>query len=481
MSTKVKNIVLYVLTLSASMLILTIVIFSLIYSNFYVEMTLNGSAKVVVPYGEDYQDEGATAVLRNRFTKTAVPLKIKEIGIVDSSRPGTYELCYTSHKYSSHAEKKRTVVVEDREAPKLELFYKDGYITKAGTSYVEEGYTAFDNYDGDITDKVTSYERDGVVYYSVTDSSGNTATAQREIRYWDTENPMLELLGDAEITITAGGTYTEPGWRAVDDRDGDLSDRVVVSGTVDPYRAGTYRIEYTVADADGNEASAVRTVEVCPIRQAETVNPGDKVVYLTFDDGPSAYTQQLLDVLELYNVKATFFTTSASPRYRYLIGEAARAGHTVAIHTATHVYSQVYASEDAYFEDLRTQASVIEEETGTWPMLVRFPGGSSNKVSRNYCVGIMTALTQAVQDQGYQYFDWNVASGDAGETTDTDQVFQNVINGIKQHNVSTVLQHDTHKFSVDAVERIIIWGLENGYTFLPLDETSPAVHHRLNN
>lgn len=481
MSAKVKNILLYVLTLSGSLLMLTIIIFSFIYSNFYVEMTLNGSARVIVPYGEDFHDEGATAVLRNRFTKTEIPLTIKEIGVVDSARPGTYELCYTSHKYSSHAEKKRTVVIVDREAPRLELFYKDGYVTEVGSLYVEEGYSAFDNYDGDITDKVTSYEKDGVVYYSVTDSSGNTAAAQREIRYRDTENPQLVLLGEADLSINAGDAYTEPGWRALDDKDGDLSDRVEVSGAVDPYRAGSYRVEYTVSDSDGNEARAVRTVEVRPIRQAETVNPGSKVVYLTFDDGPSAYTQQLLNVLEQYNVKATFFTTSASSRYRYLIGEEAKAGHTVAIHTATHNYSQVYASEDAYFEDLREQSRVIEEETGIRPMLVRFPGGSSNTVSRNYCQGIMTALTQAVEDQGYQYFDWNVASGDAGETRDTEQVFQNVTNGIKRNNISIVLQHDTHQFSVDAVEKIIIWGMENGYTFLPLDETSPAVHHRLNN
>ena len=481
MSAKVKNILLYVLTLSGSLLMLTIIIFSFIYSNFYVEMTLNGSARVIVPYGEDFHDEGATAVLRNRFTKTEIPLTIKEIGVVDSARPGTYELCYTSHKYSSHAEKKRTVVIVDREAPRLELFYKDGYVTEVGSLYVEEGYSAFDNYDGDITDKVTSYEKDGVVYYSVTDSSGNTAAAQREIRYRDTENPQLVLLGEADLSINAGDAYTEPGWRALDDKDGDLSDRVEVSGVVDPYRAGSYRVEYTVSDSDGNEARAVRTVEVRPIRQAETVNPGSKVIYLTFDDGPSAYTQQLLNVLEQYNVKATFFTTSASSRYRYLIGEEAKAGHTVAIHTATHNYSQVYASEDAYFEDLREQSRVIEEETGIRPMLVRFPGGSSNTVSRNYCQGIMTALTQAVEDQGYQYFDWNVASGDAGETRDTEQVFQNVTNGIKRNNISIVLQHDTHQFSVDAVEKIIIWGMENGYTFLPLDETSPTVHHRLNN
>ena len=112
---------------------------------------------------------------------------------------------------------------------------------------------------------------------------------------------------------------------------------------------------------------------------------------------------------------------------------------------------------------------------------MRFPGGSSNGVSKKYNTGIMTRLTKDVTDMGYQYFDWNVLSGDAGETTDTEQVYENVIAGIQKHNVSIVLQHDIKGFSVDAVEKIIIWGLANGYTFLPLTPSSPTVHHTVNN
>ena len=89
--------------------------------------------------------------------------------------------------------------------------------------------------------------------------------------------------------------------------------------------------------------------------------------------------------------------------------------------------------------------------------------------------------TKDVTDQGYKYFDWNVSSGDAGETTSTDAVYQNVINGMKSHNVSVVLQHDIKNFSVNAVERIIQWGLANGYTFLPLTPSTEDVHHGVNN
>ena len=93
----------------------------------------------------------------------------------------------------------------------------------------------------------------------------------------------------------------------------------------------------------------------------------------------------------------------------------------------------------------------------------------------------MTRLTRAVTDMGYQYFDWNVSSGDAGETTRTDRVAQNIIDGCSAERVSIVLQHDIKDFSVAAVERVIIWGLSNGYSFAALDETSPTIHHKLAN
>lgn len=92
----------------------------------------------------------------------------------------------------------------------------------------------------------------------------------------------------------------------------------------------------------------------------------------------------------------------------------------------------------------------------------------------------MSVLTKAVSDQGYKYFDWNVSSGDAGGTTSTSEVYNNVISGIQSHDISVVLQHDIKLFSVNAVEDIV-WGLANGYTFLPLTESSPAIHHGVNN
>ena len=110
--------------------------------------------------------------------------------------------------------------------------------------------------------------------------------------------------------------------------------------------------------------------------------------------------------------------------------------------------------------------------------LLRFPGGTSNTVSRKYNRGIMSKLSNSVIDKGYQYFDWNVDSDDAGRARDSETVFENVKNGVDGNKISIVLQHDTKEFSIDAVEQIIIWGKENGYVFLPLNKYSFTAQHK---
>ena len=163
-----------------------------------------------------------------------------------------------------------------------------------------------------------------------------------------------------------------------------------------------------------------------------------------------------------------------------MITRAANEGHSIAIHTYTHNYSYIYASVDNYFADLNNMQDKIKRLTGKETRLVRFPGGSSNTVSRKYTPGIMTTLANELEVRGYKYFDWNVSSGDAGETTSTAQVIKNVTSNLRS-SYSNVLQHDVKSFSVDAVESIIQYGLTNGYHFAPLDVTSPGAHQRINN
>ena len=450
-------------------------------NRFSLELTPVGQREMVLQYGEPYGERGASVKLYGSLVlRDGVDLDIPVTvdGSINEDRIGTYTVEYSVDYHGLRGKTERTVRVIDTTPPSITLKSIPGHNTVVGEAYEEEGYSAYDHYDGNITDRVSVREENGFVIYTAMDSSGNKTSVRRKIRYYDPTPPMLTLLGSHTIYIDAGSEYQEPGFTAVDNADGDVTARVSAEGEVNRYLSGTYTIHYSVADSNGNHSSAERTVVVVPKPQPDTVKPGNKVIYLTFDDGPSRYTEELLEILEKYNVKATFFVVNSD--YVHLISKIAQDGHAIGIHSVTHNYQKIYESEEAFFADCQRMQHIISEHCGVETTLLRFPGGSSNTVSR-FNPGIMTRLSQAAEDMGYQYFDWNVDSDDAGRTHTAEGVFENVVAGVERQNISVVLQHDTKGYSVEAVEQIIAWGIANGYTFLPLDATSPECHHGINN
>lgn len=453
-----------------------------------ITMTLNGDQLTVLEYGQEYQELGATAVIAEGGME--VPVSIS--GQVDATRLGKYLIKYTAQTDSHTRTEYRYVYVVDTEVPVITLTADPNAYTLIGETYQEEGFSAKDNYDGDLTAKVTRKEADGVMTYTVTDSAGNIATATRKINYVDPNAPTITLEGGEMSFIIVGENYAEPGCTAMDFRDGDLSTNVIVSGDVDGNLPGIYTLKYSITNSIGVEAVKERTIYVIPKQEdspapenpdeeniptpGTTIEPNGKTIYLTFDDGPGPHTDRLLDVLRKYGVKVSFFVKGGS-NYTQCLTRAAEEGHTVAIHTFSHNYNQIYANDEAFMADLEATQKMILECTGQTTMLTRFPGGSSNTISSVYNKGIMTRLTKKLEELGYQYFDWNVDSNDAGGAKDANEVFDNVVKGVSKRQNSVVLQHDTKSFSVDAVERIIAWGLCNGYSFAPLDINSPTCHH----
>ena len=448
---------------------------------------MKGDEVITLEYGSEFVDPGAEAWLYNSLYLQDGE-QITNITVenpVDVNKVGTYLVTYRVEYQKDDLQLKhyvqRTVHIVDTKAPTITLVTDPNHYTYPGHAYKEEGFTATDDYDGDLTDRVVCTEENGVVTYCVKDLSGNETVVTRPIVYADPDAPVLSLQGSNPMTILVGMDFVDPGVIAWDGCDGMITEKVVSSEIlIDPYVPGNYTIVYTVFDKAGNMATVERQLEVVGATNPETVTPSGKVIYLTFDDGPGPYTDRLLDTLAKYNVKATFFVVDTGAKYYNVLKRIVKEGHSIAVHCTNHVYADIYASEDAYFADLENMKNIIYEQTGVSTQLIRFPGGSSNTASK-FNPGIMTRLTKAVRARGYQYFDWNVDSNDAGGAKDSATVANNVITGCSNRRVSVVLQHDIKSYSVDAVEEIIVWGLANGYTFMALDVTSPHAHHGIKN
>ena len=162
---------------------------------------------------------------------------------------------------------------------------------------------------------------------------------------------------------------------------------------------------------------------------------GRKVVYLTYDDGPSANTEKLLDVLDQYGIKATFFVIK-TPEYDEYVKEIVTRGHTLAMHSTTHDYRHVYESYDSFKEEVDVLSNYLTELTGFTPFAFRFPGGSSNQQTT---LPIQTFI-KYLDEKNIVYYDWNVSSGDGGSKELTvDEIYNNVISGVEGKDISVCL------------------------------------------
>lgn len=239
----------------------------------------------------------------------------------------------------------------------------------------------------------------------------------------------------------------------------------------------------SVTDRASGESNA-------PDRHDFEAKPGDipenfeqseeKIAYLTIDDGPSNLTEPVLDILDEYGIKATFFVTGAMPEYSYMIKEAYDRGHTIGLHTYSHDYASIYSSVDAYFTDLDAIGQVVKNEIGYVPCFIRFPGGSSNTVSAKYTSGIMTTLVSEVNARGYQYYDWNASTGDGAVRTWAELV--GLGTSYNENNL-IILAHDSasKQTTVDALPAIIEHYQYLGYEFKAIDRDSYVPHHGVNN
>ena len=224
-------------------------------------------------------------------------------------------------------------------------------------------------------------------------------------------------------------------------------------------------------DSSGAEASE-------PVAEESFGQEEIHKVYLTFDDGPSIYTNDILDILDSYNVKATFFVvgkegTNAEEALQRIVDE----GHTLGMHSYSHKYKELYESMDSFTQDFARIRDSIYQATGVESVCYRFPGGSSNTISEID----MHDFIDYLDSQGVEYYDWNVSSGDGGSMKlSTDTLLENCTKDIDTRDTSIILLHDSAEkpTTVEALPDIIENILARPDTvILPITENTRPIHH----
>ncbi|MCD8009161.1 MAG: polysaccharide deacetylase [Clostridiales bacterium] len=280
-----------------------------------------------------------------------------------------------------------------------------------------------------------------------------------------------EALSAEVVEMTGTGTETDPDANAA--QDGKDSDEKNTGETPEA--------EQTSTAANAAETLEYQTLFPSLVTEpvAKTDDNTQKIIYLTFDDGPSeTVTQEILDVLEQYGAHATFFVTAQygtkehrSEMYQAILD----ADNTIGLHSYSHSYQKIYSSVQAYLEDLNQIWQEVYDATGYEAALIRFPGGSVNSYNGEFYSELIAEVTR----RGFTYHDWVVSSGDAeGDNIPASTISNAVISACEDRTKSIVLLHDTDakQTTLEALSTILKELTAQGYEFRALDASVRPYH-----
>ncbi|MCR4590123.1 MAG: polysaccharide deacetylase [Lachnospiraceae bacterium] len=252
-------------------------------------------------------------------------------------------------------------------------------------------------------------------------------------------------------------------------------------GKASPENPGS-ELPETAEDEPGDAENDVETeekdmVSSAEVREIPEKREGEKV-YITFDDGPSVYTGEILDILREYDAKATFFvcgTGDSDERLKPLYGRIVEEGHTIGMHSYSHVYSKVYGDLELFQYDLDKIRNLIYNETGVVPKYYRFPGGSGNTIASLPMKDYISVL----YSQGMEYYDWNVYGGDSsGNRLSSADIVKNTLDGVDRRDTAVILLHDTgsKRNTVEALPGILDGLKQRGMDIRAIDDDTPPFH-----
>jgi len=486
-------------------IIITLIILCVIWilwflTHFLINFKLVGERIIELSYGEKYIEQGAIAT----FLGNELDVKIQDN--ININEEGRYVVYYKTRNVFGIAKSiKRNVIVKDKELPKITLKGDNTIELGLDEEYIEPGYTAIDNVDGDITDKVEISNNIDIknygeykVIYKVTDSNNLTIEKIRKVIVKDKKYPTITLKGNSIVDVLLGEEYIEEGFIAKDNIDGDITDKVEVSSNINYKKIGSYQITYTVKDSYDNITTIKRTVNVvkklleykdeydnidntsrgwwsinkfdyqrpsggASIEELKEYNayylgPDEKVIYLTYDEGSNdTYLPEIIDVLNKNNVKATFFLCrNYMLMNKDLVKKMVDNGHLIGNHTFHHYKMPTLADKkdfDKYVYEVRAVEETYKEITGKdMEKIYREPRGEWSYRS-----------LQIVKDLGYKtyfysayYYDY---AADLSKADALDKMMK------RYHNGAIYLFHPKNKGNLEALDDFIKQMKELGYRF----------------
>lgn len=370
--------------------------------------------------------------------------------------------------------------------PEIEITGPESMIIQVNTEYVEQGARVH-FYGKDLSSKLkieSNLDNKKLGSYTIKyilEYGNKEIIKERTVNIIDNIAPSINLKGKEEVKVPKNSEYIEDGYTAIDNYDGDITNKVQISK--EEVSDTQYKLNYIVTDSSNNTRTVTRIItSVKAIKKEDETKNG--TIYLTFDDGPSLdVTPKILDILKEENIKATFFILNYDKNREFLVKRIVEEGHSIGIHGYSHNYKEVYSSVDAYMDNITKLEEKILNSTGVVTKITRFPGGSSNTISKYYTPGIMTKLTRKLLNEGYYYFDWNVSSGDAGDVKTSEGVYENVTTGLSKKRPNIVLMHDFsgNTKTLESLKSIIEFGKSNGYSFDKIKSDTPMITHKVAN
>lgn len=342
---------------------------TIVIYNPFLKLQLIGNAIVKISIGDKYVDKGVKA----SYLKEDLTKDVKISNNVDVNKIGEYKIVYTLKKGKSTREIVRTVIVADLISPEITL--KGGEtVSTCGKEYVEEGYTATDNVDGDLTKDVKVTKKDDSIIYSVVDKSGNKKEVVRKL-IKDNVKPEMSLIYSDNLTVEQNTKYKEFGAKAIDNCDGDISSKIEIISNVDTSKHEVFTVTYKVKDSSNNEATITRKVK---IYDQNDLNKG----YTEIVSGPT-YIKNILVINKKYSIPVSFKAddSEALKALENLKAAAKEAGHSLPTKSA---YRSYYTQKSIYERYTRNYGQEYADRRSAKP------GHSEHQTGLAFDVGVIS-------------------------------------------------------------------------------------------